>query len=181
MARPRDFDIDAATNVALAIFWRHGYAATSVRALCEAMSIQPGSFYAAFESKEACFRRALGRYLETQGLPREPGEAAIVAWMRAIVSPRRRGLGCLLVNSAVEAEGLDPANASFVRSRMKAMEAFFVACLEERPTAQADALLLSSVVIAVHVRQRAGASRGELAALVVRAFEAVGIDASNHR
>lgn len=175
MARPRDFDLDAATDVALATFWRHGFASTSVRTLCDAMGIRPGSFYAAFESKEACFRRALDRYVETQGLPQVPGEAAVAAWLRAIVDPKRRGLGCLLVSSAVESGGLDAKSAALVRSRMQAMERFFAACLAERSTAREDALLLTSVVIAIHVRQRAGAKSADLEAIVTRALHAVGI------
>lgn len=176
MARPRDFDLDAAIDTATALFWKRGFAGTSVRELCDAMGLQSGSFYAAFGSKEACFRAALARYLETQGLPRGPSLSAIVGWFKAIVAPKRRGLGCLLVNSAVEITNLDEESAAFVHGRMKAMEGFFEACLAGRPNVKEDALLLTSVVIAIHVRQRAGASRGELDRLVKRALHLTEVD-----
>lgn len=179
MARPRDFDLDAAIDTATALFWRRGYAATSVRELCESMQLLPGSFYAAFGSKEGCFRAALTRYLETQGLPRVPSEEAIRRWLEVIVAPKRRGLGCLLVNSAVELTSLDEESSAFVRSRLAAMDRFFEACLAGRPHAKEDALLLTSVVVSIHVRQRAGASRAELRRLVTRAFRLTGIEGSS--
>ena len=77
MARPRGFDLDAATDRAVALFWRRGYAATSVRDLCTAMGLNSGSFYAAFGGKAGCFRMALARYAAGQAVPREPSLDAI--------------------------------------------------------------------------------------------------------
>ena len=63
MSRKRGFDIDEALEIAMRHFWRNGFQGSSVRSLCEAMGIKPGSFYSAFGSKEDCFRLALQRYL----------------------------------------------------------------------------------------------------------------------
>jgi AcrR family transcriptional regulator len=60
--RPRRFDIDAALNRAVEVFWRKGYEGASVSDLTEAMGINPPSLYAAFGNKEALFRKALDRY-----------------------------------------------------------------------------------------------------------------------
>ena len=50
------------------LFWERGYEATSLTALKAAMGqISTASFYAAFGAKEALFRLALARYLETHG------------------------------------------------------------------------------------------------------------------
>ena len=175
MARPRDFDVDRALDVAVRLFWKQGYAATSVRQLCDAMGLQPGSFYAAFESKDACFRRALERYLASQALPREPSHDAIRAWLDAIVDPARMPKGCLLVVSAVERPMLDAKSARFVRDRITAMRSFFTACLADRDRAADDAALIGAAVVAIHVQARAGTDAAELRRIADRALEAVGL------
>lgn len=172
MGRPRDFDLDAALDVAVELFWRQGYAGTSVRALSDAMGIRLGSFYAAFESKEACFRRALGRYLARQGLPASPGPEAVRAWFRAIVDPKRQPKGCLLVVSAGEHPSLVPESQAFVTARLRGMQDFFAACLEGRPAARDDAALLAAAVLGIHVMARAGAPPAELKRIARRALAA---------
>ena len=57
--RPRAFDREAALETATRLFWRKGYAATSVSDLTEAMGIGPPSLYAAFGSKEELFSAVL--------------------------------------------------------------------------------------------------------------------------
>lgn len=173
VARPREFDADAALGAAMRLFWERGFVATSVRDLCDAMGIQPGSFYAAFGSKEACFRHALERYLATQRLPREPGPAAIRAWLRAITDPAREPRGCMLVNSAAEHPSLDALSQALVSERLDAMERFFRLCLRDRETARADASLLAATVLAIHVRARAGAKNADLRALARHALAAL--------
>lgn len=44
------------------VFWTKGYQATSMKDLEVALSMRPGSIYAAFHSKEALFRQTLDRY-----------------------------------------------------------------------------------------------------------------------
>ena len=60
--RPRQFDRDEALDIAVRLFWEHGYEATSVNKLACAMGIRPASLYAAFNDKADLFREALGRY-----------------------------------------------------------------------------------------------------------------------
>lgn len=175
MVRARQFDLDEATDAAVEQFWRQGYAATSVRDLCDAMGLQPGSFYAAFGSKQACFRIALARYLATQGLPSSPGPEAIRAWLQAIVAPARRKKGCLLVNSAIEGPSLDAATRRFVGERLRAVEQFFARCLDNRAHAEEHAAVLASTVLSIHVLARTGAKRGQLHRLADAALAAAGI------
>ena len=65
--RPREFDMDAALDAALCLFWEHGYESTSLAMLREAMGISSASFYAAFSSKEQLFAAIVGRYLTSFG------------------------------------------------------------------------------------------------------------------
>jgi TetR/AcrR family transcriptional repressor of nem operon len=171
--RPRDFDLERATDRAVRVFWRQGYAATSVRDLCAAMGIESGSFYAAFGSKQACFRAALARYAATQPVPRTPSPQAIRAWFDVIVDPARRPRGCLLVDSAVELPGLDRASQTAVRAALAAVDDFFTRCLAGRGrAARADAALLAAAVTAIHVMARAGVPALRLRALADRALAA---------
>lgn len=175
MARKRTFDLDTALETAMLHFWRHGYTATSVRSLCAAVGIQPGSFYAAFGSKEDCFRLSLERYLRQQALGVAPGEDAVRAWMDAITDPARAPSGCLLVSSAVEHGALDPGNQAAVSANLQLMGDFFWMCLKDRPSARADAAMLSAVVAGIHVMARAGASPERLREAADQALLAVGI------
>jgi TetR/AcrR family transcriptional regulator, transcriptional repressor for nem operon len=179
MARPRDFDLVAALDAAVISFWEQGYSATSVRQLCKAMGIKAGSFYAAFGSKEACFRMALERYLATQPLPREPGPAAIRLWLDAVTDPARTPRGCLLVDTAVEHPLIDAASQALVRERLRAMESFFRRSLGGQPGAREDAALLSAAVVAIHVLARTGAPATALRRIADRALAAVGLLSSD--
>lgn len=58
----RKFDVDAALDHAMRVFWQHGYEGSSVAALTGAMGISAPSMYAAFGSKEQLFDAAVDRY-----------------------------------------------------------------------------------------------------------------------
>jgi AcrR family transcriptional regulator len=49
------------------VFWRKGFAATSMNDLCDAMGIRSPSLYAAFGSKEALYLEAMEHYVKTVG------------------------------------------------------------------------------------------------------------------
>ena len=65
--RPRTFDRTVALDRATELFWERGYEGTSLNDLTDAMGISPPSLYAAFGSKEALFREAVGFYNATYG------------------------------------------------------------------------------------------------------------------
>jgi AcrR family transcriptional regulator len=60
--RPRSFDRDAALEIAMRLFWQHGYEATSLAQLTAAIGISAPSLYAAFGDKEALFLQTVARY-----------------------------------------------------------------------------------------------------------------------
>src|SRR6204780_3513984 len=63
MARPREFDRNAAVQRAMSVFWRKGYAATSTDDLMRAMDIGRQSMYDTFGDKRALFLKALEVYV----------------------------------------------------------------------------------------------------------------------
>src|ERR1700733_6957952 len=69
IGRPREFDRDAALEAAMLLFWRKGFAMTSMNDLCEAMGIRSPSLYAAFGDKEALYLQAVDHYVRTVGPP----------------------------------------------------------------------------------------------------------------
>src|SRR5260370_35780377 len=62
MARPREFDREAAVERAMSVFWRKGYAATSTDDLLRAMHIGRQSMYDTFGDKYRLYLEALERY-----------------------------------------------------------------------------------------------------------------------
>ena len=115
--RPRTFDQDEALEIAMQMFWRSGFAATSVGDLADAMSMQRSSFYNAFGSREGVFAAALQRY--ASGLPDRalerisPDEAvgpSLVAMFREICRLRAsdpEARGCMMVNAMSELIGVN--------------------------------------------------------------------------
>jgi AcrR family transcriptional regulator len=115
MGRPREFDIDRALECAIEVFWRKGYDGTSISDLTEAMGISPPSLYAAFGNKEALFRKALYRYVETLA----------DHWHKALHAPTaREAVEHLLYGSAdFLTTKSNPPGCLFVRSSMACHEA----------------------------------------------------------
>jgi TetR/AcrR family transcriptional regulator, transcriptional repressor for nem operon len=128
--RPRSFDDDQVVNGAKDVFWRRGYAATSLRELKDELGVLPGSLYGAFGDKHALFLRALERYADdTRGaassiladgpvLPRI-GELLSEVLAAARTAP---GRGCMLGNTATELLPRDEAAGRVVRGAFGALE-----------------------------------------------------------
>ena len=62
MPRKPNYDRDDLIERARDLFWQRGWAGTSLKDLEVALQMKPGSFYAAFGSKEALFALALEKY-----------------------------------------------------------------------------------------------------------------------
>jgi AcrR family transcriptional regulator len=112
IGRPREFDRDAALEAAMFLFWRKGFAATSMNDLCDAMGISSPSLYAAFGSKEALYLEAVEHYVRTQGPPvwdklaegttaRAGIENLLIAWTESLPKSRATPAGCMALLAAV--------------------------------------------------------------------------------
>jgi TetR/AcrR family transcriptional repressor of nem operon len=137
MVRTRSFDEAIVLEAAMEQFWRHGYTATSVRDLSDAMGLGAASLYNAFGDKHALFARCLDRYLDSNMRARIsefeatwPPRRAIELWFADIVERSMTDrLGCMLVNSALEIAPHDTAIAEVVAARFDELEAFFRRCV----------------------------------------------------
>lgn len=180
--RPRAFDRDAALAQATRLFWLKGYEATSMADLTKAMGIGSPSLYAAFGSKEALYREALGHYVRMY-------EA--LAWSRFRSAPTARDavsaylldsaaaltgslgehpLGCMVTLSSVDEES-HPALGETIRSgravtldRLEARLRRAVAEGELASSSDTHALarFVQAVQSGMSILARDGASRAEL-------------------
>lgn len=143
--RPRSFDMDAAVERAMNVFWSRGYHATALPDLLRATKLSRGSLYAAFGDKHSLFLRALDRYI-ADALTRMDGEFAPrkdpVEGLRTYLTgyvERTSGVngrrGCLLVATAMELAGQDAEVNRRVAGFFKAMETRVAEALSRAKTA----------------------------------------------
>jgi len=144
MARPASFDREQVLGRATETFWENGYCATSISQLVEATQLQPGSLYAAFDSKRGLFLAALDHYAQ-QSLKRLRGVLAEAADPLAGIrrffdqlvardGEGRTGRGCLLVNTVLELGRHDVEVQARVKSHLAEIEGVFQGALEEAQT-----------------------------------------------
>ncbi|NJO87107.1 MAG: TetR/AcrR family transcriptional regulator, partial [Lewinella sp.] len=62
MPRHCNFEKDKVIEQAQAVFWKHGFAATSIQQLEEATGLKRSSLYHAFGNKEDLYKQTLLRY-----------------------------------------------------------------------------------------------------------------------
>jgi AcrR family transcriptional regulator len=128
IGRPREFDRDAALEAAMLLFWRKGFAATSMNELCDAMGVRSPSLYAAFGSKEALYLEAIEHYVQTIGpsvwnkllestTARASVENLLLAGTEILPKSRATPAGCMAVLAAVGDEW--PASVARVARKVR--------------------------------------------------------------
>lgn len=140
MARPREFDPDAALERAMQTFWAKGYEATSLDDLCEATGLGRSSLYAAFGDKRNLMLRSLERYSD-QGAARfvailsvPPIQAALRKILDGFIDQILAGSGrrgCFIGNCAAELARGDREAMARVRASLARNEAIFRGALEQ--------------------------------------------------
>lgn len=181
MARPKGFDTAAALERAMELFWRQGYAATSMEQLVAAMGISRQSLYDTYGDKHALFLAALDSYcamLEAALLaPLQRPDAGLAELHETALGlvefvlryPERRA--CLMANTTLELAPHDGIVAQKVRAHMRRMEAAFRHALgnahargelaaDGDPDAQARYLV--AMANGLMVMGKSGAGRDEL-------------------
>lgn len=190
MGRPREFDMDAALDEAMEVFWRRGYEGATIAELTGAMGINPPSLYAAFGSKEGLLKAALDRYTaqrnecmaEILSAPtaRDVAERGLLKLADLQTDPANPP-GCLLVAGGlacgVGSESI-PFELAAHRAQMEDQlrERFIRAREEGDLSADSDpaalARYLSAVIAGIGVLASAGATREQLRAVALVAVKA---------
>jgi AcrR family transcriptional regulator len=189
--RTRAFDRDEALNRAVAVFWEHGYDATSIALLTEAMGIGAPSLYAAFGDKRALFYEALDRYLNTYAAfsvravtGEEAAHEAIARLLHdaaAAYTGAGHPPGCLLITAATNCT---PSSAD-VRGRLRGLRAQGRLALEQKiaaavhagelpagTDARALATFYAAILQGMSAQARDGATRTDLDAIAAAALQA---------
>ena len=142
MPRKPEYDREALIDRARDLFWKQGWAGTSLKDLERTLGLNPGSFYAAFGSKAALFELALDRYAENgvsrfEHLVKTHGPLGALQRYPALVidgttSPAK---ACLLAKTVLELGGQDTTIAERANSHLSRMETLFADLFRK---AQAD-------------------------------------------
>ncbi len=132
MPRKPSYDRDALIAQARDIFWRHGWAGTSLKDLERELKLKPGSFYAAFGSKDALYALALERYTQDgvanmMALAQELGPlGALRAQPRRVIEASELPTkACMLAKTYAELQAKDHDLAGQAQTHMVDMKACF--------------------------------------------------------
>lgn len=112
MGRTKIFDENAALGQAMRLFWRQGYANTSIKQLLTEMDMLNGSFYHSFKDKKTIYLKVLEHYnkdiVDKRKAAFETNDDFSVG-VRAFFKEIYKNLkstdqpkGCLIVNSMVD-------------------------------------------------------------------------------
>jgi AcrR family transcriptional regulator len=191
IGRPRGFDRDAALEAAMFLFWRKGFAATSMNDLCGTMGVGSPSLYAAFGSKEALYLEAIEHYVRIHGPPvwyklaegataRTGIENLLIAAINSMPRSRATPAGCMAALAAVGDEW-PTAITRVVKKIRREMLGMLRSRLEtatnkgELP-ASTDIDGLSRFYLSIYqgmaIQARDGATQAELRAVVAAAMAA---------
>lgn len=140
MPRKRAISRTGLLDRALARFWAHGYAATSVDDLVKATGVSRHGIYSDHGGKKALFLACFDRYADTVVTPAfaqveatGAGIVAIAAYFEAQIARAEAtglpGPGCFVANSATEVAPHDPAARAFVTAHNDRLRAGFAKAL----------------------------------------------------
>jgi TetR/AcrR family transcriptional regulator, copper-responsive repressor len=107
MGRPRNFSREEVLEKAMPVFWKHGFADTSLQDLERATGVNKSGLYAEFRDKEDLFVECLRHYLESQEkrglLTKEPlGWNNVENFLKNGPLSKGDQQGCFSVNSMRE-------------------------------------------------------------------------------
>jgi TetR/AcrR family transcriptional regulator, transcriptional repressor for nem operon len=177
MARPREFDTDAALRAMTALFWEQGFEGTSMHDIERGTDLRKQSLYRAFGDKRGMYLASLAAYeraemVEAAKLLDGPGNAH-ARFTRlfghlidaAVEGGDRRG--CFLCNASIDQAALDTQTGELVADMMARLERTFADAFSAGTPALPDAhrktvRALMAGYLGLRVLVKAGAARDVL-------------------
>src|SRR5271166_3873713 len=191
--RPRAFEPEVALTQAMDLFWKEGFAATSLDELSAATGLNRPSLYGAFGDKRALYLQAYRRYREhvresfaplfAEPAPlRDKLRRILLAALDLYLSGREGPRGCFTVLTASSDATADPEVRGMVCDALetsdRAFERLFASAREkgELPV-EADprrlARMGTATVHTLSIRARAGVARSEIEPIVEDAISTI--------
>jgi len=187
--RPRAYDPDAALAQATSVFWKGGYAGTSLDDLAAGTGMNRPSLYGAFGDKHALYMLATQRYRE-QGrdtvrdiLAQGPARAATAELFARAAEFYLQGehgqRGCFLIGTALTEAVNDTEVRASLGAALDEFDAVFEARFREAAASgelrpgddpAAMARIAAATLYTMSIRARAGGSRAVLDALAAAAM-----------
>lgn len=148
MARTATYNREEVIEKAMQAFWENGYEATGMSQITRVTGLNPGSLYAAFQSKQELFLAALDLYgdFNQAAIARELAKSSnpldgVREFFRQLATASSGPVGkrsCFLVNSALEVARHDKAARKLIHAHFQKVETLFFTTLEK---AQAEGYL----------------------------------------
>ena len=184
--RPRAYEPEVALARALDVFWKDGFAATSLDDLSAATGMNRPSLYGAFGDKRELYKKSYDSYrararqrmgeVFSVDMPLRPMleriySIALDMYLSGEDGPR----GCFTVMTATSEAVFDPDIRAMVVTGLVEMDRFFLRMFKQAQergelSASADpqvlAQLASATIHTIAIRARAQVPRGELEAIV---------------
>ena len=159
--RQKEFNEEAVLRLALDLFWRKGYWATSTDELLVAMQLNRGSLYHAFGSKQGVYERAVTAHVRESlaGLrvflagAADPA-AAIRELFRSLVhrtEPEDVARGCFFGNALAELSVAAPALQALSAQMLRGVEAAFAEAVARAQRAGTLATQVPAADLARHL------------------------------
>ncbi len=132
VAGVRQFDEDDALEKALALFWRKGFAATSMQELAAITGVQRGSLYNAYQDKETIFLRVFDVYRELfvsqirESLEKPKLRDALRGFFDLVIDSMTTGVptrGCLSTKTALGGEFVEEPIRAALTALLDELEA----------------------------------------------------------
>jgi AcrR family transcriptional regulator len=151
MGRPRGFNREEVLEKAMPVFWKHGFADTSLQDLERATGVNKSGLYTEFRDKEDLFMACLRHYLESQGkrglLTREPlGWKNIENFLKNGPLYKGEQQGCFSVNSMREFAILPDEAYAVVTENRALVERLLAMNIEAEKTRMAPSAIAEMVL-----------------------------------
>jgi TetR/AcrR family transcriptional repressor of nem operon len=140
MARTIEFNREQVVESAMHTFWKKGYSQTSIPNLVSSTKLNPGSIYAAFDSKEGLFLETMEFYgnrslttLKQFITEAESPLKGIENFFQVLINKTedKNDKGCLIVNTLLEMSSHNPIIQQHANMQLKAVETELFNVLEE--------------------------------------------------
>ena len=151
MGRPKNFSREEVLEKAMPVFWKHGFADTSLQALERATGVNKSGLYTEFRDKEDLFLACLRHYLESQGkrglLTKQPlGWKNVETFLKNGPLNKGEQQGCFSINSMREFAILPDEAYGVVTENRALLERLLVLNIEAEKPGMAPSAIAEMVL-----------------------------------